>query len=85
MPHLENITLERIIYIAVAAVLVYLGFRLGKLIGSIANNRAMAQKEQELFTAQKGFKTLYESELATIKGENDRLTAQSQQMTQKAI
>ena len=83
MPHLENVTLERVLYLAVAVVLIYIGLRLGKLFGSIATNRAMAQKEQELFVAQKGFKTLYESEFAAVKGENDKLTAQAQQMTQK--
>lgn len=83
MPHLENVLLERGLYIAAAVLLLYLGYRFGKAIGSIAASRLIAQKEQELFTAQKGFKTLYESELANIKTENAQLKAAVDQMTAK--
>src|SRR4051794_18407496 len=83
MPHLENLLLERTLYIAAAALLLYLGYRIGKLWGSIAASRLIAQKEQELFTAQKGFKNLYETEVAAIKAENARLKAQVTQMTAK--
>src|SRR5205807_8996335 len=74
---------ERIIYIAAAALLLYLGYRIGKAIGALASSKLISQKEQELFTAQRGFKTLYENELATIKAENDSLKAQVEQMTAK--
>ena len=75
--------LERGIYIAVAVVLVYLGFRVGKAIGSLAASKLIAQKEQELFTAQKGFKTLYETELTTVRAENAQLKQSVEHMTAK--
>jgi cell division protein FtsB len=83
MPHLENIILERILYVAAAVLLLYIGYRIGKVIGALASAKLIAQKEQELFTAQRGFKTLYENELATIKADNDNLKAQVGQMTAK--
>jgi cell division protein FtsB len=83
MPHLDNLILERALYIAVAILLLYLGFRIGKAIGSIAASKLIAQKEQELFTAQRGFKTLYETEMAGIKTENAKLQQQVESMTAK--
>jgi predicted lactoylglutathione lyase len=66
-----------------AVVLVFLAFRVGRSLGRYAANSEIARKEQELFTAQKGFKQLYEQELATIKGENERLKAEAAQMANK--
>ena len=83
MPHLENILVERGIYIAAALLLLYLGFRFGKAIGTIAASKLIAQKEQELFTAQRGFKTLYESEMGVVKEENAKLQLQVESMTAK--
>lgn len=83
MPHLENILLERSLYIAVAVLVLYLGFRIGKMIGTLASAKLIAQKEQELFIAQKGFKTLYESEMAAVKTDNANLKSQVDTMTAK--
>ena len=66
-----------------AALLVFLAYRLGRIVGRSSANKEMARKEQELFTAQKGFKQLYEQELATVKAENDRLRAEAAQMGTK--
>ena len=66
-----------------AALLVFLAFRVGRSLGRYAASGEIARKEQELFTAQKGFKQLYEQELATIKAENDRLKAEAAQMVTK--
>jgi predicted lactoylglutathione lyase len=66
-----------------AALLVFLAFRMGRTLGRFAANTEIARKEQELFTAQKGFKQLYEQELANLKGENERLQAQAAQMATK--
>jgi len=66
-----------------AALLVFLAFRLGRTVGRYAANSEIARKEQELFTAQKGFKQLYEQELATIKAENDQLKLKADQMATK--
>jgi hypothetical protein len=43
----------------------------------------LAQKEQDLFTAQKGFKTLYEQELNNLKAENARLAEQAEALTNR--
>ena len=66
-----------------AALLVFLAFRLGRTVGRYAANSEIARKEQELFTAQRGFKQLYEQELATIKAENDQLKLKADQMATK--
>src|SRR6266567_2083709 len=83
MPHFTNIIYERAIYIFAALVLVYFGYRIGKLVGTMFAAKLIAIKEQELFTAQKGFKTLYETELANIKAANEKLSQQVQAMTAK--
>ncbi|MGB7160256.1 MAG: hypothetical protein WBD40_19470 [Tepidisphaeraceae bacterium] len=66
-----------------ALALVFLAFRIGRTFGRYAANSEIARKEQELFTAQKGFKQLYEQELAAVKGENEKLQAQAAQMAIK--
>jgi len=55
------------------AVLLFVGYRLGRWVGTIGATRLIASKEQELFTAQKGFKTVYEHELAALKKDNSLL------------
>jgi hypothetical protein len=56
-----------------AAVLLFVGYRLGRWMGTIGAARLIASKEQELFTAQKGFKTVYEHEQNALKKENTAL------------
>src|SRR3954467_12801208 len=78
MPHLTDYpTLEIALYAAAAVVVLFLGYRLGRMIGAIAAQRTISQKEQELFTSQKGFKNLYEQELAKLKEENAKLQEQA--------
>jgi hypothetical protein len=55
------------------AVLLFIGYRLGRWVGTMGAGRLIASKEQELFTAQKGFKTVYEHEAAALKKENSLL------------
>ncbi len=83
MMHYFDTPVELVLWGVGAALLVFLAFRLGRSLGRYAASGEISRKEQELFTAQKGFKTLYEQELATIKAENDRLVAQNEQMTNK--
>jgi hypothetical protein len=75
--------LELTLYAICIVLLLLLAYRLGRTLGKAAMSRKMEQKEQELFTAQRGFKQLYEQELATVKAENARLAEQVQAMTQK--
>ena len=65
--------MEIVLYCVVGAALLILGYRLGRMIGDLSVKKAMAIKEQELFTAQKGFKNLYEQELAAVRAENAQL------------
>jgi chromosome segregation ATPase len=83
MPHFDSGTLEVILYAAAGVVLLFLGYRAGRLIGSIATHRALSQKEQELFTAQKGFKGLYEQELSAARAESARLQEQVRLLTHR--
>src|SRR6185503_15464588 len=83
MPHFANDTLEVVLYSVAAVVLLIIGYRMGRLIGTASASRAVAAKEQELFTAQKGFKQLYEQELATVRAENEQLKAKAEQMDAK--
>ncbi len=80
MPHFDNGTLEVILYCVAGVALLFLGYRVGRIVGSARSTRAIAAKEQELFTAQKGFKTLYEQELNNVKTENAQLKSRAEQM-----
>ena len=91
MFHVPNTTLEIVVYSAVAVLLLYLGWRGGKWAGLAGAQALMAQKEQELFTAQRGFKNLYETELnranaeaARLKTENEALTKRVEEYRKKA-
>ncbi len=76
MPHFDNATLEVIVYATAAALLLFLGYRAGRFFGALRASREIARKEEELFTAQRGFKSLYEQELATLKQQNAKLQEQ---------
>jgi hypothetical protein len=77
MPHFQNETLEIIIYCVAAALLLAVGYQVGKWIASLASSKLIAEKERDLFTAQKGFKQLYETELTTAKTETARLAEEN--------
>ncbi len=81
MPDFDNGTLEVILYITAGVVLLFLGYRLGRFLASISSTKTIAQKEQELFTAQKGFKNLYEQEMAKLNTDNAQLTEQVKALT----
>jgi cell division protein FtsB len=76
MPHLPYNTMEIVLFCVAAVVLLFLGYRFGRLVGGMAASKQISQKEQELFTAQKGFKNLYEQELGALKANNEQLKAQ---------
>ena len=73
MPHTSNPTLDLILYSLAGLLLLFIGYRVGKWIGTLAASKLIASKEQDLFTAQKSFKSLYEQELANLKQENAAL------------
>jgi cell division protein FtsB len=76
MPQSGNATLDIALYGLVGLILLFLGYRFGRWVGNVASSKIIAAKEQDLFTAQKGFKSLYEQELETLRGENASLQDQ---------
>lgn len=60
-----------------------LGLLLGRWIGGGAINRVVAQRERELFTAQKGFRQLYETEINQLKTTSARQDAELKSMQGK--
>lgn len=83
MPHLPYNTMEIVLFCVAAVVLLVAGYRTGRIVGGIAAGRKLSEKEQELFTAQKGFKNLYEQELAALRAENGTLKAQVDALNQR--
>ena len=78
MPTTGNPRLDIVLYSVTGLIVLFIGYRLGRMIGSLAASRVIALKEQELFTTQKGFKSLYEQELNNLRLENAKLTEQVQ-------
>jgi cell division protein FtsB len=81
MPTTGNPKVDLVLCAVAAVVILFVGYQVGRMIGSFRASRLVAQKEQDLFTAQKGFKTLYETELNNVKAENTKLAAEVQTLT----
>ena len=77
MPDIPNQTAEIIVYATAAVLLIFVGYRAGRFFGALGASRDIARKEEELFTAQRGFKSLYEQELATLRQQNAKLEEQA--------
>jgi cell division protein FtsB len=75
--------MEIILLCAAGVLLLFAGYRFGRMVAGFGAVKAIAAKEQELFTAQKGFKTLYEQELSTAKAETARLKEEVAALTQR--
>src|SRR5580698_3874773 len=76
-------TTEIILASVAAAILLLIGYRVGRVIGQFVASKQLAGKDSEHFTAQRGFKQLYEQEIAQLKEANAKLQAQSESMTGK--
>jgi hypothetical protein len=84
MPHFpDHPTLEFVLYAAAAVIVLFAGFQFGRIVGSLRASRRISQKEQELFTAQKGFKQLYEQELETLRGQKAALQDQVEALNKR--
>jgi cell division protein FtsB len=83
MPHFAYQPLEVTLYIITAVLILAFGYQVGRWIGALTAAKKIATKEQELFTAQKGFKQLYESELETIKQQNATLAAENKTLADR--
>lgn len=76
MPHFESSTVAVLFYALCGVgglLLLWLGYRVGRWIEQMGSSRLIASREQELFTAQKGFKNLYEKEIDDLKKSNEEL------------
>ena len=76
MPDIPNQTLEIIVYVTAAVLLLFAGYRAGRFLGALGASKDIARKEEELFTAQRGFKSLYEQEVAGLRQQNAKLEEQ---------
>jgi cell division protein FtsB len=74
MPHYS--TLEIVVFCFAAAAMLLIGLRLGRWFGDLAAVKQLNSRDKEHFTAQKGFKQLYEQEIAQLKADNQKLLAQ---------
>ena len=83
MPSTGNQTVDYVLYALVGAVLLFIGYRLGRMIGTLASSKLIAAKEQELFTAQKGFKNLYEQEITNLKADNAKMAEQMKLLNER--
>ena len=83
MPHFQYNTLEVVLLGVAGVLLLFAGYRAGRMIAGFAATKAIAAKEQELFTAQKGFKTLYEQELSAARAEAAKLKDDVASLTQR--
>jgi len=81
MPTTGNQTIDIILYSLAGAVALFVGYRAGRFVGNVSASRLVALREEELFTTQRGFRTLYEQELNQLKAENAKLAEQVQQLT----
>ncbi len=84
MPHFDSNTVQYLFYTltAVAAVLLlWIGFRVGRWAGNLSSTKLIASKEQELFTAQRGFKSVYDQEISQLKQQNASLDEQVKTLT----
>ena len=56
-----------------ALLLLFFGWKLGKWAGAGSQRKFVAEKEAELFQAQRGFKKVYDDELVALRDENKQL------------
>jgi len=83
MPTTGNPIIDRIVYGLIAVVLLLVGYRVGRVLAAFAASKKIAAKEQELFTTQNGFRTLYEQDIAKLKEENAKLAERVRIMSQR--
>jgi cell division protein FtsB len=81
--HLPSTPLEYVVYGIVGIILVIVGYQVGHAWRGLTARKAIGEKEQELFTAQRGFKNLYEQELSQLKIQNQTLAEQVKTLTAK--
>jgi cell division protein FtsB len=76
MFHIQPPGLEIAVYVVLGLILLGIGIVIGRFAAGVGHRRQIARREQELFTAQKGFRSLYEQELGQLHEQSDRLREQ---------
>ncbi len=72
------------IVLAVAAMLmIFIGYKIGRWLGVGSQRKNMQQKEEELFSAQRGFKQVYDQELDELKVEVEALRGDKQTLMER--
>lgn len=82
--HFDSQSMQILFYVLVgvgAVITLFLGYQAGRFFAEARGSKALAAKEQEVFSAHRGFRTMYESELNTLKSENASLKEQVQTLT----
>lgn len=80
MPQFPSPTVAYLWYalaIVAGLFLLWLGSKVGRAFANASASKLIANKEQELFTAQRGFKNLYEQELSQAKTQAAALDAKA--------
>jgi len=83
MLHLPNTPLEMVVYSLAGLLLLFIGYQVGRFFATLASSKLVASKEQDLFTAQKGFKQLYEAELSTLKADHAKIKEENRLLTDR--
>src|ERR1700710_471834 len=80
MPKFDSQTSQFLAYALLAIigiVLFVVGYAVGRMLLGGRHRREIQSTRNDLFTTQQGFKKLYETEIATLRQQNDSLTAQA--------
>ncbi len=62
-----------VVLAAAALIILFVGYRIGHWLGAAGQQKLVQQKEEELFSAQRGFKKVYDDELSSLRVENESL------------
>ena len=66
-----------------ALLVLFVGWKLGKWAGAGGQRKFVAEKEAELFQAQRGFKKVYDDELTSLRDENKQLKTEEDVLKQR--
>ncbi len=64
-------------------VLMFIAYKAGRVFGAGSQKKVVQQKEAELFSAQRGFKQVYDQELDTVRRENTVLKEEKSLLSER--
>ena len=86
MPKFDSQAVEILWYVALggaALVLMFIAYKIGRWLGAGSQRKAVEQKENELFQAQRGFKQVYDTELNALREEVEQLRADKKMLDER--